>query len=103
MAGERLNRSLSLYRDLDDRRGVAEVTDDLGGVARERGDYTQARMLHEESLALWRELGDEHGIAGSLYYLGLVAWLNGEHRAGIKALSTRNFPDDRGPLREVAP
>ena len=32
-----------------------------------------------------------------------VTPFNGEHRAGIKALSTRNFPDDRGPLREVAP
>jgi hypothetical protein len=31
-----------------------------------------------------------------------VTPFNGEHRAGIKALSTRNFPDDRGPLREVA-
>ena len=30
-----------------------------------------------------------------------VTPFNGEHRAGIKALSTRNFPDDRGPLREV--
>ena len=32
-----------------------------------------------------------------------VTPFNGEHRAGIKALSTHNFPDDRGPLREVAP
>lgn len=32
-----------------------------------------------------------------------VTPFNGEHRAGIKALSTRNFPDDRGPLREVTP
>jgi hypothetical protein len=32
-----------------------------------------------------------------------VTPFNGEHRAGIKALSTRNFPDKRGPLREVAP
>lgn len=30
-----------------------------------------------------------------------VTPFNGEHRAGIKALSTRAFPDDRGPLREV--
>jgi len=29
-----------------------------------------------------------------------VTPFNGEHRAGIKALSTRNFPDKRGPLRE---
>ena len=32
-----------------------------------------------------------------------VTPFNGEHRAGIKALSTRNFPDKQGPLREVAP
>ncbi len=32
-----------------------------------------------------------------------VTPFNGKHRAGIKALSTRKFPDDRGPLREVAP
>jgi hypothetical protein len=30
-----------------------------------------------------------------------VTPFNGEHRAGTKALSTRNFPDKRGPLREV--
>jgi hypothetical protein len=30
-----------------------------------------------------------------------VTPFNGEHRAGIKALSTINFPNDRGPLREV--
>jgi len=78
-ATERLQQSLSLYTDLADRHGVAEVTDVLGGIARERGNYTRARTLHEASLALWRELGDEHGIAESLYYLGLVAWLKGEN------------------------
>jgi len=30
-----------------------------------------------------------------------VTPFNGEHRAGIKALSTREFPDDQGPLGEV--
>jgi hypothetical protein len=32
-----------------------------------------------------------------------VTPFNGRHRAGIKALSTRNFPDSRGPLRQVLP
>ena len=93
-ASEHLKQSLSLYEDLDDRRGVAEVTDVLGGVAREQGDYTRARTLHEESLALWSDLGDEHGMAESLYYLGLVAWLNGENeRAG--ELSARSLDMSR--------
>jgi hypothetical protein len=32
-----------------------------------------------------------------------VTPFNGEHGAGIKDLSTRNFLDKQGPLREVAP
>jgi hypothetical protein len=32
-----------------------------------------------------------------------VTPFNGNHRAGFKALSTRNFGDRRGPLRAVAP
>ncbi|MGA7417251.1 MAG: hypothetical protein WB765_03435 [Acidimicrobiales bacterium] len=28
---------------------------------------------------------------------------NGEHNAGTQALSTRNFPDDHGPLRNIQP
>jgi hypothetical protein len=32
-----------------------------------------------------------------------VTPFNGKHRAGIKVLSTRRFPDNRGPLRGVVP
>lgn len=64
-AGELLEQSLSLYEELADRRGLAEVTEVLGGLAREQGNYERARTLHEESLALWRELGDELGTTRS--------------------------------------
>ena len=105
-AREHLEQSLTLYEDLADRRGVAEVKDVLGGLAREQGDYERARTLHEESLALWRELEDEHGIAESLYYLGLTAWLNGEsERAGelsARALDmTRASGDTAGVLSSL--
>ena len=39
-ARERLGQSLSLYEEPDDRRGVAEVTDVLGGVARASRETT---------------------------------------------------------------
>jgi hypothetical protein len=32
-----------------------------------------------------------------------VTPFNGEHHAGVQVLSTRNFPDDHGPLRDVNP
>ncbi len=34
---------------------------------------------------------------------GDVTQFNGKHRAGIKALSTFNFPNDSGPLRSIEP
>ncbi|MGH3144540.1 MAG: tetratricopeptide repeat protein [Rubrobacter sp.] len=78
-ASEHLEESLALHRELDDQSGSAEVTEILGGLAREQGDYERAVALHEESLALSRELEDERGIASSLDYLGFVAWLGGEY------------------------
>ena len=32
-----------------------------------------------------------------------VTPFNGEHNAGIQVLNTSNFPDDKGPLRQVKP
>ncbi len=75
------------------------MTEVLGGVAREEGDYERAEALHEESLALWRELGDEQGEAGALDYLGFVAWLKGEYDRAIelcaKALSMNRYSGDK--------
>ncbi len=44
-----------------------------GVLAWRQGDYTSARVLHEEGLALNRQLGDRKGIADSLNNLGIVA------------------------------
>jgi hypothetical protein len=34
---------------------------------------------------------------------GTVTPFNGDHNAGIQALSTRKFADDQGPLRQLVP
>jgi hypothetical protein len=34
---------------------------------------------------------------------GTVTPFNGEHNAGIQVLSTRNFANDQGPLRQLTP
>lgn len=34
---------------------------------------------------------------------GATTPFNGDHTAGVQILSTRNFPDDQGPLRQLAP
>ncbi len=56
--------------------------------------------VHTYHLGLFFDSPEDAGRAGCP---DTVTPFNGEHGAGIKALSTRNFPDDRGPLREVSP
>jgi predicted ATPase/DNA-binding SARP family transcriptional activator len=95
-ATELLAEGLALYRELEDKRGVASSLQVLGSVARERADYDGAVAFYEESLVLWRDLEDRQGIARSLNYLGFVAWLAGEH-GKAKTLSLETL----GRFREL--
>jgi predicted ATPase/DNA-binding SARP family transcriptional activator/Tfp pilus assembly protein PilF len=76
-----LEESLTLRRELGDRRGIAASLFNLGLVAYAQGDYAAAKSLYEESLAIRRELGDKAGIAASLFNLGLVAYAQGDYAA----------------------
>jgi predicted ATPase/class 3 adenylate cyclase len=73
--------SLTIWRELGNKQGIATVLNQLGEMEWERGNYADARALCEESLALRRELGDPGSIAGCLYYLGTIAYLQGDHQA----------------------
>jgi tetratricopeptide (TPR) repeat protein len=50
----------------------------LGDIARDQGDFTRARALHEEGLALKQEMDDTVGIAASLESLGELAHVQGD-------------------------
>ena len=76
----RYEESLTLFRELGDRRGIAEVLSNLGVVAFQRGEPERAVSLHEEALALRRELGEQRGIANSLNNLGVQAQTIGEYQ-----------------------
>jgi tetratricopeptide (TPR) repeat protein len=66
-------RGLALFRELDDRKGVALSLAILGILAtRSHGDHQRARRLGEESVALARELGDERVLARALNELALT-------------------------------
>ena len=64
--------SLSLRRELGDKRGVAASLTNLGVVADKYGDHDRATALYEEALALNRELDDKLGMAKVLGNLGSV-------------------------------
>jgi tetratricopeptide (TPR) repeat protein len=73
-AGLFCERSLGLYRELDDKRGIANSLTGLANAIFEQGDNQRGMQLLEESLALRRELQDKWGIALSLNNLGTIAY-----------------------------
>ncbi|HVF99773.1 MAG TPA: tetratricopeptide repeat protein, partial [Chloroflexia bacterium] len=64
--------SLGIYRELGDRRGVAQVLLGMGLRQRAGGELEAAEASFKESLELSRESGDTWGIAGALTNLGLI-------------------------------
>ena len=56
--------------------------------------------VHTFHLGLW--FNDPHDALGA-GCPGAVTPFNGDHNAGVQALSTRNFADDEGPLRQLTP
>jgi hypothetical protein len=57
--------------------------------------FNPVQMYH---LGLWFNSPEDAAAAGCP---ATVTPFNGEHNAGVQALSTRNFPDQFGPLRQV--
>lgn len=76
---------LVIWRELEDKVGVAASLNNLGLIAYYQGDYDAARPLHEESLAIRRGLGDKVGVAASLNNLGFMAYYRSDY-AGARVL-----------------
>lgn len=68
-----LGESLSIYRRIRERSGIALVLNHLGIVADHQGRYEEAEERYRESVAISRELGDSFGISRSLNNLALIA------------------------------
>ncbi len=62
--------SVSIYRELGDKRGLAESLGYLGLSMYSQNDVAAGRTLLEESLALAREVGDPRILASALRNLG---------------------------------
>lgn len=84
----RLEAALRLYRDLDDRQGIAATLQVLGSVAREQGRYARSMELHAESLAAAEAVGDRWAIARAHGHLGFVLWLQREYAEATTACAT---------------
>jgi hypothetical protein len=56
--------------------------------------------IHQYHVGLWFNSSTDAAAAGCP---ATPTPFNGEHNAGVQALSTRQFPDDHGPLRQIQP
>jgi predicted ATPase len=65
--------ALATAKAINETGPLAVATHCLALIADDRGEYSDAVALHQQSLRLWRELGDSARIASSLYHLGLAA------------------------------
>jgi predicted ATPase/DNA-binding CsgD family transcriptional regulator len=72
-----LKNSLALYRDLDDKSGIAWQLVWLGWVYVAQGDLSRAKTFAEQALVMQQALGDNLGVAIALVPLGEAAYLEG--------------------------
>ncbi|MBX2999995.1 MAG: tetratricopeptide repeat protein [Caldilineaceae bacterium] len=80
-AGAQCAESLTIFRQLDDKRGIAVALHGLAAVARLGGSYAAARAMYRESLALFQALGDRWFAEYTRFYLGVAFWLEGNWEA----------------------
>ena len=66
-------QGLAIFREVDDRWGIAGTLADLGSLAREKGDYSTARSMYRESINFFQELNHRRGIARLLEYFACLA------------------------------
>jgi predicted ATPase/class 3 adenylate cyclase/Tfp pilus assembly protein PilF len=72
-------RSLAIFREINDTLGVARELSTLGEILWIKGDPKVAVEFNQESLALHYEMGNKEGVASSLEHLGIVARDHGDY------------------------
>ena len=68
-------RSVALWREVGDERGLAVALCDFGAAVYGRGDLARARRLLEESVTLFRRTDDLPGLALALFWRGHLAYI----------------------------
>ena len=85
-ARSQLEESVTLWRGVGDKQGLAQALRFLSGSFESGGDYTAARPLAEESVELFRQGDDTFGLGITLSRLGITALAQGDHAAARAAL-----------------
>ncbi len=68
-----------LFRELGDRRRLANVIGNMGAVANIQRDYERGRALCEEALAIHRDMGSNEDVALILHNIARIDLASGRH------------------------
>jgi tetratricopeptide (TPR) repeat protein len=72
-------QSVEMWRELNNKDGLAISMHNLAIVTGELGDHDKALAYYEESLASWEELGDRAGVARVYNSMGELACAQGDY------------------------
>ncbi len=75
---------LAVARELDDRRGMASISNLLGIMATDKGSFDRANEFYEQALALYKELTDIQNIPRVLNNFGNLARQRGQYRRALE-------------------
>ena len=78
MARKWIEASLAMYRELNDKAGIAVMLNSTGFQLDYEGDYVAAQEYYLASQAAYREIGEAWGVAMTTSNLGSVALALGE-------------------------
>lgn len=73
-----LNRSLKIYEQISDQKGLSQSQNSLGIVYEISGDYDKALEYYTSSLKISEEIGNKRGIAYTLSNIGIVYQYRGD-------------------------
>jgi tetratricopeptide (TPR) repeat protein len=76
-------QSLTIYREIGNRKGEASSLNNLGNTYDFLGQYQIAIDYHQQSLAIFIEIGDRKGEANSLHNSGGAYYSLGEYQQAI--------------------
>ena len=100
---ELFQRSLALFRTLDDKSGIAMALCGCAMCRRVRLELPEAWSLIEESLQIIRETNDVVGKGEVLFWHGLIALFLGEtERAALSVREAAQIADSQGDVSALA-
>jgi len=103
---ESRKEALAIFRNLDDKTGIADCLNGLGNTAISQGNYDSSRGFYEESLMIRKELEDKWGVARLFGNLGLLAYFQTDYVQArslhLESLTLfRELGDDEGVVNEL--